>query len=328
MQGVMRNSAFPMAPPCAIGHDGAMRIHGPSLAYFDAVRRAGSIREASRRLNVASSAVNRQILKLEAEIGTPLFERFPGGMRLTAAGEALARHAILVAQDLERARAEIDALKGARTGHVSVAAAEGACSDLLVGAVAILGRQAPRVTVAVRRVGSLAVPDLVAEGEADLGLGFDLPRQARLRPVVIGRFRLGAVMAPDHPLAGRASVTLAACLEHPVMLAMPDLSIQNLIAPALARLGPRPAPALQSNSVELMRELAARGGGIAFQVRVGLERILSEGRAVHVPLDVSGPVVSELGLWVRAERSLPPAVDLLARIVGEEIRRREADEPA
>ena len=56
-----------------------MRIHAAALLYFDAVRRAGSIREAARRLNVASSAVNRQILKLEAEVGAPLFDRLPGG---------------------------------------------------------------------------------------------------------------------------------------------------------------------------------------------------------------------------------------------------------
>jgi hypothetical protein len=60
-----------------------MRIHSSAIHYFDAVRRAGSIREASRRLNVASSAVNRQILKLEAEIGAPLFDRLPGGLKLT-----------------------------------------------------------------------------------------------------------------------------------------------------------------------------------------------------------------------------------------------------
>ncbi|HAW25864.1 MAG TPA: LysR family transcriptional regulator, partial [Pseudomonas sp.] len=42
-----------------------LRIHSPAIHYFDMVRRCQSIREAARRLNVASSAVNRQILKLE-----------------------------------------------------------------------------------------------------------------------------------------------------------------------------------------------------------------------------------------------------------------------
>ena len=43
----------------------AHRFHAPMIVYFDAIRRAGSVREAARRLNVASSAVNRQLLKLE-----------------------------------------------------------------------------------------------------------------------------------------------------------------------------------------------------------------------------------------------------------------------
>ena len=51
------------------------RIHAAALSYFDAVRRARSIRGAARGLNVASSAVNRQVLALEAEVGEPLFER-------------------------------------------------------------------------------------------------------------------------------------------------------------------------------------------------------------------------------------------------------------
>ena len=77
-----------------------MRIHAPALQYFDVVRRAGSIREGARRLNVASSAVNRQILKLEDEIGAALFERLPSGLRLTLAGEVLAQHVTIVLRDL------------------------------------------------------------------------------------------------------------------------------------------------------------------------------------------------------------------------------------
>ena len=57
------------------------------LKYFDEVVRAGSIRLAAERLHVAPSAVNRRIQDLEEELGLPLFERLPRGMRLTAAGE-------------------------------------------------------------------------------------------------------------------------------------------------------------------------------------------------------------------------------------------------
>src|SRR5476649_2004153 len=61
--------------------------HTRFLRYVDAVARAGSIRRAAERLHLASSAVNRRILDLEEELGAPIFERLPRGVRLTAAGE-------------------------------------------------------------------------------------------------------------------------------------------------------------------------------------------------------------------------------------------------
>ena len=54
------------------------------LRYVDEVARAGSIRKAADHLNVTSSAVNRRIMDLEEELGAPLFERRPRGVRLTA----------------------------------------------------------------------------------------------------------------------------------------------------------------------------------------------------------------------------------------------------
>src|SRR5258708_6843898 len=49
------------------------------LRYVDEVARPGSIRQAAERLHVAPSAVNRRILDLEDELGTPIFERLPRG---------------------------------------------------------------------------------------------------------------------------------------------------------------------------------------------------------------------------------------------------------
>ncbi|WP_179208886.1 LysR family transcriptional regulator [Salinicola salarius] len=66
-----------------------MQLLQTSLRYFEEVARQGSLRKAAERLHVAASAVNRQILKLEAELGVPLFERLPRGLRLSAAGELM-----------------------------------------------------------------------------------------------------------------------------------------------------------------------------------------------------------------------------------------------
>lgn len=303
-----------------------MRIHSAAIHYFDAVRRAGSIREAARRLNVASSAVNRQILKLEEEVGTPLFERTPAGLKLTAAGEALARHVIAVLQDLERARSDIEALKGGRAGQIRIAAVEGVCGEILPEAIQRMREQAPHVSITVETMGSWAISDVIADALSDIGLAYALPRNSDLHQVAVGRFRLGAVMRPDHPLAVKPTTSFAACLNSPIILATPELSINRLLAPEMSRISRPPEPVIMSGSIELMRELALRGAGIAFQTRIGLASAMRSGFLVHVPLDANGPIWSDLGVYVRAGRALPSAVDRFVRILAEEITRRETEE--
>ncbi|MBM7062881.1 LysR family transcriptional regulator [Pseudomonas sp. UL073] len=303
-----------------------LRIHSPAIHYFDMVRRCHSIREAARRLNVASSAVNRQILKLEDEIGAPLFDRLPGGLRLTAAGEIFARHVTVVLQDVERVRSELDALQGLRTGHVEIATVEAVTADLLPRVLKDMRERYPQVTVGVTLLGSKSIPEAVLAGDVDLGLAFALPRSAELEQLSVGHFSLGAIVVPEHPLASRPAASFAQCAEHGLILAKSELSIHHLLAPLRERLRQPVQAILESSSLELSRQLARRGLGVAFQTRIGIEADLAADTLKHIPLNDGGGVHSDLGLYVRRGRHLPPAVEALARQLDAEIRLRERQE--
>lgn len=302
-----------------------LRIHAPAIYYFDMVRRCHSIREAARRLNVASSAVNRQILKLEDEMGATLFDRLPGGLRVTAAGEILTRHITLLLQDVERVRGELDGLHGVQTGHVEIATVEGAAVELLPAALKRMRERYPKVTIGVTVQGSQSIPSAVVNGQADLGLAFTLPRGGEITQLCIGHFRLGALMTPSHALAGESHVSYAQCCEHGVIQAKSELSVHHLIAPLHKRAAPNKA-LLHSNSMELARQLARQQLGIAFQTRIGIEADLARGELLHIPLSDQGGIFSDLGVCARKDRDLPVAVQALALLLGEEIALRERDE--
>jgi DNA-binding transcriptional LysR family regulator len=301
----------------------ASRLHSNAIVYFDAVRRHRSIREAARQLNIASSAVNRQILKLEQDVGLPLFERLPGGVRLTAAGEAFARHAIVVLQDAERFAAEIGQLVGVHAGHVAVAAAEGICTSVMPAVIAALKTRAPRITVSLRRTESLAIAEAVMAGDADLGIGFDLLPPPGLRRVLAMEFAVGAIMRSDHALAGRSVVSLSACLEHPLILPEGMISLNQLLAPAFLRLNVAPVASVSSNSIEAIRAMVEKGLGIGLQTNFGLDDSLASGRMVHVPIDAGGPIISMVAAFTRGQRALPPPVDLFLQILATELRKRQ-----
>lgn len=199
--------------------------HYRSVLYFDAVRRHGSIREAARHLGLAASAVNRQILNLEEELGMPFFERLPGGMRLTAAGEVMARHAIAVLQDERRALGEFDALRGLRRGEISIIAVELLNVGFLPELLERMIRRYPAIRSRIRTAGSNEIPDALQRGDADLGIAFSLPRNRDLQQLAVGKFRLGAIMRPDHPLAAEAAdglISFAQCARHALICRAPN----------------------------------------------------------------------------------------------------------
>ncbi len=106
-------------------------MHGVALKYFAEVAAAGSLSAASERLFVAVSAISRQIAKLEAEVGTPLFTRMSRGMVLSEAGELLLAHARRTLLEAEAVRQDIISLKGAPSGTIRVVATDGPAHHFL-----------------------------------------------------------------------------------------------------------------------------------------------------------------------------------------------------
>lgn len=301
----------------------AYRFHAPMIVYFDAIRRAGSIREAARRLNVASSAVNRQLLKLEAELGMPLFDRLPGGLKLTHAGAAFARHAIEVLQDADRVRSELEAIQGLRSGHVEIAAVEALTSALLPDVLGRLRELYPRITVGVNVLGSSVISHAVISGDVDVGIAFSIEKSVDLQQLSLTRFHLGATMRPDHPLADKSTLSLASCLSHTLILPKADLSIRQQLHRALGKL---PVDAVETNSVELAKQLTLKGLGISFQTRIGIENEIRSGQLVHIPIARPSTMPADLGVYVRAARNPPIAVHAMVELFSKEVTKLAAQE--
>lgn len=289
--------------------------------YLDEVARCGSIRKAAARLNVASSAINRQILTLEQDLGTPLFHRLPRKLVLTTAGEVLIRHVRETLRDFDRAQAQIEELKGMRRGEVTIAIMSGLASNVLPLTIADFRRIHPRVKVRVQLLSTgPAILSAVAGGEADLGLGFDFAPTPTLRTVASFVCRLGAVMASRHPLAERTSVRLSDCLDYPLLVADETTAIRPHLDAAFAKLSVKLEPAIETNSIEMMRHAAIQNQGITFLTPIDIESERQQGRLVYVP--IHGVVIRSqtLSLVSRDRASNPTASamgELLKTLIAE-----------
>jgi DNA-binding transcriptional LysR family regulator len=293
-------------------------MHAAVLRYFDHVARQGSIRKAAEALSVASSAVNRQILRLEEEIGVPLFERSRAGVRPTPAGELLLRHVRETQNEFQRARAEIASLGGLVSGNVRIISLESMLARFLPEIVAEISAQHPRVNFTVLTVHPGEIADALRSGDNDFGVLFVDNRLSGVDVVAEFSIAIGALMRPDHPLAGAKMLTLTECVRHPVIMLNDRWLLDPIMAAEFAESGARLTPRIVSNSIEFMRQLILRGLGIGFVTPIGFIEEIRRGELVHVPLVEPGLAGSRIGILVPRHRRLSPP----ARLMVNHIRQR------
>src|SRR5262245_25382408 len=239
------------------------------LRYVDEVARTGSIRKAAAQLNVTASAVNRRIMDLEEELGAPLFERRPRGVRLTAAGEVFVHY--LREQDggVERMKSQIEELKGLRRGTVRIACSQALALDFLPREIADFRKRHPLVAFDVKVLDHERAMATLAAYEVDLVLVFRPPFLPNFQPLMTLEQRVVAVMSADHPLAGRPTIRLRDCADYPVALPERSMGGRQLLDEVSARSGITFKLAAESNSFELLRGLVTHGDLISFQIRIG-----------------------------------------------------------
>ncbi len=283
------------------------------FGYIDAVARHGSIRKAAEAMHIASSAMNRRILDLEDEVGFPLFERLPRGVRATAAGELFLVYVRRSLKELRQLEAQIDGLRGLARGHVRIAVAESVTTRLLPDAIADYQRRHPGIAFAVTVDGPGRLLALLLQDAVDLIFTHSPIHDRSIEVLASAAQPLCALVAPEHPLAARKSVRLHDCAAYPI--AMPDetLAARAFLDAALHRASIPLEPALVSNSVETTKIFARTRHGVCFSFHIGHDADASG--MVAIPL--SDPVLADTRLEFASRRGrvLPVAAASFAEEV-------------
>ena len=290
-------------------------MHAVVLKYFLEVARCGSIRKAAQNLFVASSAVNRQVLRLEEELGTELFDRVPSGMRLNAAGERLQQHVRGTLHDFHLMRTELDALKGERKGHVSITVMDSFLIDFLPAAVEEFSGSYPAVRYTIASSLPSEVPERVAKGENDLGICYLGKIPNAIKVVAKAPLPPGVVMAPSHPLARKSRISFDDCRGQAFIQISQISPIHHLVQPEFSRFWDELEPAIACNSTAMAKRMVIAGRGISFFSKIGFMNEIERGEVVWKPLANAAINAIEVGIVVPSHRALSHVtVQFLERI--------------
>jgi DNA-binding transcriptional LysR family regulator len=234
------------------------------LEYLVTIVEEGSFGRAAQRLYVSQPTLSQQIRALEAEIGGPLVERLPRGVRATPAGEALLPAARAALAATERARRAARMVLGLEAGELEIATVGTVALGLLP---AVLRRWRPRHRERVVRVHEhrdvLVLARAVAEGSADMGIG---PRPPEWNGPIesLGWEEFVVILPLGDPLRrGEKPVKLAALAEREWVLFEREHALAELTERLCAAEGFTPRAAVRTPQIAGVAALAAAGLGPA-----------------------------------------------------------------
>lgn len=288
--------------------------------YFIEVANHRSIRRAAEVLHVSASAIDRQILKVEEELGVPLFERLPSGLRLTSAGELLLANSRQWQKEYSRTREQIDEMQGLRRGHVDIGLIDALSEGVVVQGVAALMEEFPGLTFGMKVADNQKVAQMIASAEVDFGFVLDAASGAELTINASTEVKMGIAMPIAHPLAHKKSVRLSETQNETVIFPAEPLVVHKHVRALHDQLHLDVQQRVACNDLRMMRSLIRQGVGIGILSWLDVATEVAEGTIAFVPLTgihVSHPVLS---ICVATHRQLSRAAllaldDLRERIM-------------
>lgn len=275
------------------------------IQYFIEVAKREHMTEAAEALHVAQSAVSRQIVNLEAELGVDLFIREGRSIRLTAIGRMFLEKMEHAMNLIEQAQREIEERLDPEKGTVRIGFPSSLAAYLLPTIISAFRKEHPYVKIQLYQDSYRNLVEAVVLGEVDLALLGPVPtKEKRVKSEVLFVEDLVALLHVSHPLASKASINLEDLRRDPFILSPKGYILQDIVEDACRQYGFVPMVSFEGKDIDAIKGLVAAGLGVTLLPEVTLVDSLP--RATQkVPL--SEPHVTRtVGMIIPKNRKLLP----------------------
>ena len=289
------------------------------LRVLSAIADTGSFSAAAEQLDYTQPAVSKIVASLELEMGAVLVDRGTRPIRLTDAGETLARYAREATERLVAAEAEVQAIARADSGTLSVGVFSSAGAAFFVDALRELRTKHPGVQVSITEGMPSTLIRLLRDGDIGLAIVFDFPQAGEDRGEGLAVDHLlddpfDVVIPAAHRLAGVDRVSYADLATEDWLLPHfgPESPTLKALDRGCAAAGFEPRIAYRVNDCDMTLALVAAGEGISALPRLMLPR---DHPGIRIkPLADGAPVRRIIAVQLPARHKRPATERFLAML--------------
>ncbi|MFZ0704248.1 MAG: LysR substrate-binding domain-containing protein [Candidatus Korobacteraceae bacterium] len=238
-----------------------MEIH--QLRYFCAVARHGTFTRASEVEHVAQPSLSQQILKLEGELGSRLFDRLPRSAKLTVFGQAFLPKAERILRELDEAKTELLEMAGDEKGDVVLGIIPTIAAYLLPRLLKGFSANHPLVSVKVVEDITPTLLQRLHLGTIDMAVvALPLPG-SELASIELFEEKFYAVLPERHRLSSRKNITLAELNREPFLLLKEGHCFRDSLIAACHKSKVSPTVVFESGQFATILAMVSAGMGVS-----------------------------------------------------------------
>jgi molybdate transport repressor ModE-like protein len=286
-----------------------VRFDLTDMRLFLTVLECGSLTQGARTMHLALASVSERIAGMEAALGAPLLERNRRGVRATAAGEALVRHARSILGQVEQMRGELRTYATGLKGRVKLLSNTAAMAAFLPPQLCRFLAAHPDLSIDLEERPSTDIVQALVDKRADLGIVADITDLGTLQTHLVASDHLVVVASHAHRLARQSTVAFADVLFDPIV-GVADTALEAHLAERASRLGRQLDYRIKLRNTEHVAMYIEAGIGIAI-LSDALARTIQRDLAV-LPL-AEAWATRKLYLCAREFSALTPHAALLAQ---------------
>lgn len=285
------------------------------IQYFIEVAKREHMTDAAEALHVAQSAVSRQIVNLEAELGVDLFYRDGRNIRLTPIGQMFLEKMEIAMDVIEQARREIEEHLDPKKGTIRIGFPTSLAAYLLPTIISAFRKEYKEVKIQLHQGAYHYLIESVLKGDVDIALLGPVPSQEkRIKSEILFMENFLALLPANHPLAKKEEIALDELRNDPFVIFPSGYILRDLVIQACKQQGFEPNIAFEGMDMDTLKGLVSAGLGVALLPEITLFDNLPRST---VKIKIKPPVTRSVGMIIHKDRELLPTEKLFYQFVKE-----------
>lgn len=233
------------------------------LEYFQTLARIQHVTKAAETLSITQPALSRSIVRLENQLGVPLFDRQGRSIKLNKYGERFLKRVDSIIKEFTEGKEEIQSLLKPDQGEVSLGFLHTLGTTIVPNLIGAFKNQYPNVHFQLNQSHSNQLLDKLKSGELDLCLLASFPVESNIMWKPLWKEELFLYLPKNHVLATREDITLNEIANEPFVLMKEGFALRVTIDHIFEQVNITPNIVFEGEEAATIAGFVAAGLGVS-----------------------------------------------------------------